>query len=109
MTPDGSCGESRLHKNDVSDGVAAVKPVPTSWILLVIREIEMVMLVASQLFWLRRILDLGERFIPRKPRSAWLAVITGAVYLFFFAYSFTHLGVIHQATMGHIAGPADPR
>ena len=24
----------------------------------------LVMLVASQLFWLRRILDLGERFIP---------------------------------------------
>lgn len=41
MSPDGSCGESRLHKNDVSDGVAGVKPVPTSWILLRIREIEM--------------------------------------------------------------------
>jgi len=67
-----------------------------------------VMLVASQLFWLRHILDLGERFIPGKPRRAWLAVIMGAVCLFFFAYSFTHLGVIHQATMGHIVGPADP-
>ncbi|HWY06263.1 MAG TPA: metallophosphoesterase [Candidatus Acidoferrales bacterium] len=66
-----------------------------------------VMLIASQLFWIRRILDIGERFIPGKPRRAWLAVITGAVYVFFFAYSFTHLGVIHQATMGHIAGPAD--
>src|SRR5207253_1213806 len=65
------------------------------------------MLIASQLFWIRRILDLGERFIPGNPRRAWLAVITGAVYLLFFAYSFTHLGVIHQATMGHIAGPAD--
>jgi hypothetical protein len=40
------------------------------------------MLVASQLFWVRRILDLGERFIPGKPRRDWLAVITGAVYLF---------------------------
>jgi len=65
------------------------------------------MLIASQLFWIRRILDIGERFIPGKPRRAWLAVITGGVYVFFFAYSFTHLGVIHQATMGHIAGPAD--
>jgi predicted MPP superfamily phosphohydrolase len=69
----------------------------------------LVMLTASQLFWIRRTLDLSERFIPGKPRRAWLAVIMGAVYLFFFAYSFTHLGVIHQATMGHIAGPADPR
>jgi len=69
----------------------------------------LVMLIASQLFWIRRTLDLGERFIPAKPRRAWLAMITGAVYLFFFVYSFTHLGVIHQATMGHIAGPADPR
>src|SRR6266849_5673674 len=69
----------------------------------------LVMLIASQLFWIRRTLDLGERFIPGKPRRAWLAVITGAVYLFFFAYSFTHFGVIHQATTGHIAGPADPR
>src|SRR6266849_2498434 len=69
----------------------------------------LVMLVASQLFWLRRALDLGERFIHGKPRRAWLAVIAGIVYLFFFVYSFTHLGLIHQATMGHIAGPADPR
>jgi predicted MPP superfamily phosphohydrolase len=67
----------------------------------------LVMLIASQLFWIRRVLDIGERFIPGKPRRAWLVVITGGVYVFFFAYSFTHLGVIHQATMGHIAGPAD--
>jgi hypothetical protein len=69
----------------------------------------LVMVVASQLFWIRRVLDLAERFIPAKPRRAWLALITGIIYLFFFVYSFTHLGVIHQATMGHIAGPADPR
>ncbi len=69
----------------------------------------LVVVIASQLFWIRRILDIGERFIPGKPRRAGLAMITGAVYLFFFTYSFTHLGVIHQATMGHIAGPADPR
>ncbi|HYK89720.1 MAG TPA: metallophosphoesterase, partial [Acidobacteriota bacterium] len=69
----------------------------------------LIMLTASQLFWIRRTLDLGERFIPGKPNRVWLAVITAAVYLLFFAYSFTHLGIIHQATMGHIAGPADPR
>src|ERR1700752_4962125 len=69
----------------------------------------LVMLVASQLFWIRRALDLGERFIPGKPRRAWLAVLAGRVYAFFFVYSFTHLGVLHQITMGHVAGPADPR
>jgi predicted MPP superfamily phosphohydrolase len=69
----------------------------------------LVMLIASQLFWIRRILDLGERFIPGKPRRAWLAVIASAVYLFFFAYSSTHLGVVHVATMGHTIGAADPR
>ena len=53
----------------------------------------LVMLIASQLFWIRRVLDLGERFIPGKPRRAWLAVIAGVVYLFFFAYSFTSLDI----------------
>ncbi|MBA2703841.1 MAG: metallophosphoesterase [Blastocatellia bacterium] len=62
-----------------------------------------VMLIASQLFWIRRVLDLGERFIPGKPRPAWLAVIAGVVYLFFFAYSFRSFGI------GHISRAADPR
>jgi hypothetical protein len=69
----------------------------------------LVMVVVSQLFWIRRVLDLAERLTTGKPRRAWLAVLSGLIYLFFFIYSFTHLGVIHQATMGHIAGPADPR
>ena len=30
-----------------------------------------VMLIAGQLFWIRRVLDIGERFIPGKPRRAW--------------------------------------
>jgi len=65
-----------------------------------------VMLIASQIFWVRRALDLGERFIPGKPRRAWLAVIASAVYLFFFVYSFTHTGVANLA-LGHLIGPAD--
>jgi predicted MPP superfamily phosphohydrolase len=69
----------------------------------------LVMLIASQLFWIRRILDLGERFVSGKPRRAWLAVIACVVYLFLFVYSFTHSGVVHLATMGHIIGAADPR
>jgi predicted MPP superfamily phosphohydrolase len=44
--------------------------------------------IASQVFWIGRILDLGERFIPGKPRRAWLAIVAGLVYLFVFAYSF---------------------
>ena len=63
----------------------------------------LVMLIVSQLFWIGRVLDLGERFIPGKPRRAWLAVIAGVVYLFFFAYSFTPLGIAHLATDGQIS------
>jgi uncharacterized protein len=62
-----------------------------------------VMLIASQFFWIRRVLDLGERFIPGKPRRAWLAVIAGVVYLFFFAYSFRSFGI------GHMPHAADSR
>jgi hypothetical protein len=62
----------------------------------------------ASFFWIRRALDLAERFIRRKSRRAWLVVIACVVYLLFSAYSFSHLGVIHQATMGHIVGPADP-
>ncbi len=68
-----------------------------------------VMLIAGQLFWIRRAIDLGERFLPGKPRRGLLAVVACLVYLYFFAYSFTHLGVVHLATMGHTIGAADPR
>jgi predicted MPP superfamily phosphohydrolase len=67
----------------------------------------LVMFIASQIFWIRRALDLGERFIPGKPRRAWLAVIASAVYLLFFAYSATHRGVAHLT--GHVIGAADLR
>ena len=62
----------------------------------------LVMLIASQLFWIRRVLDLAERLIPGKPRRAWLAVIASGVYLFFFAYSLVRSGI------GHIVRAADP-
>ena len=50
----------------------------------------LVMLIAGHLFWIRRVLDLGERFIPRKSRPAWRAVGAGLgyVYLFLLIYSF---------------------
>jgi uncharacterized protein len=43
-----------------------------------------VTLIFSQLFWIARILDIGERFIPGKPRLTWLAVIAAVVWVFFF-------------------------
>jgi hypothetical protein len=43
------------------------------------------MLVASQVFWVVRFVDLGERFLPGKPRRAWLTAIASVVCLFFFA------------------------
>jgi predicted MPP superfamily phosphohydrolase len=63
----------------------------------------LVMLIASQIFWIRRILDLGERFIPGKPRRAWLAVVASLVFLFFLAQWFPSSGI------GHRPRPADPR
>src|SRR5438876_2357654 len=47
-----------------------------------------VMLIFAQIFWVGRVVDLGERFIPGKPRRALLTAITSVVCLFFFAYNF---------------------
>jgi predicted MPP superfamily phosphohydrolase len=56
-----------------------------------------VMLIFSQLFWIGRVVNFGERFIPGKPRRIWLAVIATVVWVFFFrAYNFD-------------TSPADPR
>jgi len=51
--------------------------------------------IASQFFWIGRILDLGERFIPGKPQRVWLAIIAGLVYLFVFTYSYPEWGLGH--------------
>lgn len=70
----------------------------------------LVMLIASQFFWIHRALDLGERFIPGKPRRAWLTAIACFVELFFFVYSYTHMGgVVHLFLASKIIGAADPR
>jgi predicted MPP superfamily phosphohydrolase len=67
-----------------------------------------VMLIASQLFWIRRVLDIGERFIPGKPRRTWLAIVATVVYVFFFfAYRFAPLGIL--LTTGQMIHTADPR
>jgi uncharacterized protein len=64
-----------------------------------------VMLIASQFFWIRRILDLGERFLPRKPRRAWLAIVAWLIYLFFFIYSYPSI----ESANSHVFRAADYR
>src|SRR5205823_13253102 len=43
-----------------------------------------VLLIVSQIFWVGRVVELGERFIPGKPRRAWLTSIATVVCLLFF-------------------------
>jgi uncharacterized protein len=70
----------------------------------------LVMFIASQIFWIGRILDLGEWFIPGKPRRVWLAAIACLTELFLFVYSYTHMGgVVHLFLASKIIGAADPR
>jgi predicted MPP superfamily phosphohydrolase len=47
-----------------------------------------VTLIASQLFWIPRLVGLGERFVPGKPRRVWLAVTATIVYALFLARNF---------------------
>src|SRR5258708_5395398 len=61
--------------------------------------------IASQVFWIGRILDLGERFIPGKPRRAWLAIMAGLVYSFVFLYSYSEWGL----SASHVIWAADYR
>src|SRR5438105_14541409 len=35
--------------------------------------------MASQIFWLGRLVDVGERFIPGRLRRVWLMIVTVAV------------------------------
>src|ERR1700686_5906829 len=44
-------------------------------------------LLASQLFWIPRVVDLGARFVPGNPHSSWLTAIATVTCLFFFAYN----------------------
>jgi hypothetical protein len=52
--------------------------------------------IASQLFWIGRILDLGERFI-RSKRRTWLAIIAGLVYLLFLSYCYPEWAMVTQS------------
>src|SRR5579864_58564 len=64
-----------------------------------------VMLIASQFFWVRRVLDVVERFLPGKSRRSWLAVVAFLIYLFFFIYSYPSI----ESTNDHVFRAADSR
>jgi hypothetical protein len=52
--------------------------------------------IASQIFWIRRIIDVGERLLPGQPGRARVAIIVDLAYLFVIAYSFpTTIGQDH--------------
>ena len=59
--------------------------------------------IASQIFWLRRLVDVGQRFIPRRRLRVWVAIMIVAVYLFVLLYSYPEWG------HGHVIRPADYR
>src|SRR5229473_7890090 len=59
--------------------------------------------IASQIFWIRRLVDVGERFIPGRPRRIGLAIMTVVVYLFVFLHSYPEWG------LGHTIRAADYR
>jgi predicted MPP superfamily phosphohydrolase len=61
-------------------------------------------LIASQFFWIRRVVDLGERLLPGTPRRTFLSVVACLVYLFFFLYSFGSI-----TSTFHIPRAADTR
>src|SRR5215472_1650538 len=63
----------------------------------------LVMFIASQFFWIGRILDLGQRFIPGKPRRGWLAIVAGLIYLFIFIHSYPSI----ESTNAHVFRAAD--
>src|SRR5438445_12799697 len=40
--------------------------------------------IASQIFWIGRLVDVGERFIPRRPRPVWLVISVSLVFFVVF-------------------------
>lgn len=60
--------------------------------------------IASQLFWVGRVVDLGLRFTPGKSSRVGLTIIAVLIYLFVFIYSY-------PSTVGqsHVFRPADYR
>jgi predicted MPP superfamily phosphohydrolase len=59
--------------------------------------------IASQIFWIGRLVEVEERLIPGRPRHFWLVIMTLVVYLFVCLYSYPELG------LGHVVRAADYR
>jgi uncharacterized protein len=56
-------------------------------VALVLRDVLLPIFIVSQLFWIRRVVDVGERLFAGKLRRAWLEAIVGVTYLSLFAYN----------------------
>ena len=57
--------------------------------------------IASQIFWIKRIIDVGEWLLPGQPSRARVAIIVGLAYLFLIAYSYpTTIGQGHTFRLG---------
>jgi uncharacterized protein len=61
--------------------------------------------IASQIFWIGRLIYVEGRFIPGRPRRVWLAIMTVVVYLFVFLYSYSEWGL----SRSHVIWAADYR
>ena len=59
--------------------------------------------IASQIFWIGRLVDVEQRFIPGRPRRLRLAIVTVVFFLFVFLYSHSEWG------LGHTIRAADYR
>ena len=62
----------------------------------------LVIFIAGQIFWIKRIIDIAVHFIPSHIGRTRLAVIATLIYLFIYAYSYPSI----QSTNDHIFGPA---
>jgi uncharacterized protein len=59
--------------------------------------------IASQIFWVGRLVDVEQRFIPGRPRRLRLAIVTVVLYLLVLLYSYSEWG------QGHVIRAADYR
>jgi len=48
--------------------------------------------IASQIFWIGRLVDVEQRFVPGRPRRLRLAIVSVVFYLFVLLYSYPRVG-----------------
>ena len=64
--------------------------------------------IASQIFWIRRLVDVGQRFIPGRPRRVWLVIMVSLVYLLVLLYSYPEWGLGHIIRGRRLPAAAHP-